>query len=253
MGNIYQIEQDLFSIFNTIEENEGEITPEIEEQLSIKQNEFKDKIQAYTAVVKQLELDIDGIKAEKCRLNDLQKSKEKTIDRLKQIMVDAIQIFGDISKSGTRFIDFGTGKVSLRHSDSIEVDEAGTKQFVNRFFGYFNWLKYTNAFDQVELDVKEIADYCNTTRQNGEEEPVVTEYTEDDIVNLQTDLGLRVSLKDVITTPQGRNLIKAMMDYTSVISSKPVVDKASVKKEFKATGAIPTFTNYVSKDNIVIK
>ena len=30
MGNIYQIEQDLFSIFNTIEENEGEITPEIE-------------------------------------------------------------------------------------------------------------------------------------------------------------------------------------------------------------------------------
>ena len=168
-------------------------------------------------------------------------------------MVDAIQIFGDISKSGTRFIDFGTGKVSLRHSDSIEVDEAGTKQFVNRFFGYFNWLKYTNAFDQVELDVKEIADYCNTTRQNGEEEPVVTEYTEDDIVNLQADLGLRVSLKDVITTPQGRNLIKAMMDYTSVISSKPVIDKASVKKEFKATGAIPTFTNYVSKDNIVIK
>ena len=253
MANIYQIQQELFEIFNTIEENEGEITPELEEQLSITQDAFKDKIQAYTAVIKQLELDITGIKAEKCRLNDLQKAKEKTIENLKQIMVVAIQRFGDTSKAGAKFVDFGTGKVSLRHSDSIEVDENGTKQFVNRFFSYFNWLKYTNTFDQTELDAKEIANYCNTTRQDDEEDTVVTEYTENDMANLQADLGLRVRLKDVIATPQGRNLVKAMMDYTSVISSKPVIDKASVKKEFKATGAIPTFTNYVSKENIIIK
>lgn len=253
MSNIYQIEQDLLSIFNAIEENEGEITSELEEQLNIKQDEFKDKIEAYTAVIKQLELDITGIKAEKCRLNDFQKSKEKTIDRLKQIMINAIQMFGDVSKSGARFVDFGTGKVSLRHSDSIEVDEDGTKQFVNRFFGYFNWLKYTNTFDQIELDAKEIAKYCNTTRQDDEEESVVTEYTEDDIANLQADLGLRIKLEDVIATPQGRNLVKAMMEYTSAINTKPVIDKTAIKKEFKATGVIPTFSNYVSKDNLVIK
>ena len=253
MGNIYQIEQDLLSIFNAIEENEGEITPEIEEQLNIKQDEFKDKIEAYTAVIKQLDLDITGIKAEKCRLSDLQKSKEKTIDRLKQIIIKAIQMFGDNSKTGTKFVDFGTGKVSIRHSDIVEVDENGTKQFVNRFFSYFSWLKYTNSFDQIKLDAKEIAKYCNNTRQDDEEDEAITDYTENDIANLQADLGLRVNLEDVITTPEGLNLIKAMMAYTSVISAKPVVDKTAIKKEFKATGVIPTFSNYVAKDNLIIK
>lgn len=253
MSNIYQIQQDLLELFDTIEANEGEITPEIEEELSIKQDEFKDKIQAYTSVIKQLNLDIAGIKEEKTRLSDLQKSKEKTIDRIKDIMSNAILMFGDTAKSGTKFIDFGTGKVSLRHSDSIEIDEDGTKQFVNRFFSYLSWLKYTNTFDQTTLDAKEIVDYCNTIRPDEEETNIPTNYTEDDITNLQADLGFRVNLKDMIATEKGKNLIKALVDYSSTFNSKPVVDKTAVKNEFKATGAIPTFANYVSKENIVIK
>lgn len=253
MSNIYQIEQDLLSIFDAIEENEGELTPEIEEQLNIKQDEFKNKVEAYTAIIKQLDLDIMGIKAEKCRLNDLQKSKEKTIDKLKQIIIKAVQLFGDSSKAGTKFVDFGTGKVSIRHSDVVEIDEDGTKQFVNRFFSYFNWLKYTNSFDQIELNAKEIAKYCNSIRQDDEENEITTDYTENDIANLQADLGFRINLEDVITTSEGLNLVKAIMSYTSVINAKPVVDKIAIKKEFKTTGAIPTFSNYVAKDNLIIK
>ena len=81
MSNIFNIKQELLSIFNELEENDGELTPELEESLNIKQEEFKDKIKSYTNVVKMLENDIVGIKAEKARLNDLQKSKEKTIER----------------------------------------------------------------------------------------------------------------------------------------------------------------------------
>ena len=54
------------------------LTPELEESLKITQDEFKDKIQAYTAVVKQLEVDLAAIKDEKARLDSLKKSKEKT-------------------------------------------------------------------------------------------------------------------------------------------------------------------------------
>lgn len=253
MASIFNIQQDLYAIFNSIEENEGELTPELEEALTIKREEFSTKIQGYVAYIKQLELDNKGIKEEIARLKDLQKSKEKTIDNLKKIMTMAINEFGDITKTGTKFLDYGTGKVSIRKSDSIEVDEEGTKQFVNRFFRYFNWLHFTNTANQQELDVKDIVDFCNKTKQDDEEDVVETNYTDDDLNNLQANLDFKVNLKDLITNPDGLKLINSLLDYKVLATIKPSVDKTEVKKEIKSNGEIPTFAKYVIKDNVIIK
>ena len=253
MASIFNIQQDLYAIFDSIEENEGEITPELEEVLTIKREEFSTKIQGYVAYIKQLELDNKGIKEEIARLKDLQKSKEKTIDNLKKIMAMAIDAFGDTNKSGTKFLDYGTGKVSIRKSDSIEVDEEGTKQFVNRFFRYFNWLHFTNIADQQELDVKDVIDFCNKNKQDDEEDIVETNYTDDDLTNLQANLDFKVNLKDLITNPNGLKLINSLLDYKVLATIKPSVDKTEVKKEVKSSGDIPTFAKYVIKDNVVIK
>lgn len=253
MASIFNIQQDLYAIFDSIEENEGEITPELEEALTIKREEFSTKIQGYVAYIKQLELDNKGIKEEIARLKDLQKSKEKTIDNLKKIMAMAINAFGDTNKSGTKFLDYGTGKVSIRKSDSIEVDEEGTKQFVNRFFRYFNWLHFTNTADQQELDVKDVIDFCNKTKQDDEEDIIETNYTDDDLANLQASLDFKVNLKDLITNPDGLKLINSLLDYKVLATIKPSVDKTEVKKEVKSNGEIPTFAKYVIKDNVVIK
>ena len=253
MASIFNIQQDLYSIFDSIEENEGEITPELEKALTIKREEFSTKIQGYVAFIKQLELDNKGIKEEIARLKDLQKSKEKTIDNLKKIMVMAINAFGDTNKSGTKFLDYGTGKVSIRKSDSIEVDEEGTKQFVNRFFRYFNWLHFTNTADQQELDVKDVIDFCNKNKQDDEEDIVETNYTDDDLTNLQANLDFKVNLKDLITNPNGLKLINSLLDYKVLATIKPSVDKTEVKKEVKSNGEIPTFAKYVIKDNVIIK
>jgi hypothetical protein len=253
MASIFNIQQDLYAIFDSIEENEGEITPELEEALTIKREEFSTKIQGYVAYIKQLELDNKGIKEEIARLKDLQKSKEKTIDNLKKIMAMAINSFGDTNKSGTKFLDYGTGKVSICKSDSIEVDEEGTKQFVNRFFRYFNWLHFTNTTNQQELDVKDVIDFCNKNKQDDEEDIVETNYTDDDLANLQANLDFKVNLKDLITNPNGLKLINSLLDYKVLATIKPSVDKTEVKKEVKSNGEIPTFAKYVIKDNVVIK
>lgn len=253
MASIFNIQQDLYSIFNSIEENEGELTPELEEALTIKREEFSTKIQGYVAFIKQLELDNKGIKEEIARLKDLQKSKERTIDNLKKIMAMAINAFGDTNKSGTKFLDYGTGKVSIRKSDTIEVDEEGTKQFVNRFFRYFNWLHFTNTVNQQELDVKDIVNFCNKIRQDDEEDVVETDYTEDDLANLQANLDFKVNLKDLIINPDGLKLINSLLDYKILATIKPSVDKTEVKKEVKSNGEIPTFAKYVIKDNVIIK
>lgn len=253
MASIFNIQQDLYSIFSNIEENEGELTPELEEALTIKREEFSTKIQGYVAFIKQLELDNKGIKEEIARLKDLQKSKERTIDNLKKIMAMAINAFGDTNKSGTKFLDYGTGKVSIHKSDTVEVDEEGTKQFVNRFFRYFNWLHFTNTVNQQELDVKDIVNFCNKIKQDDEEDVVETDYTEDDLANLQANLDFKVNLKDLIINPDGLKLINSLLDYKVLATIKPSVDKTEVKKEVKSNGEIPTFAKYVIKDNVIIK
>ena len=45
--NIFQIEQELKELFDTLEENGGELTPELEEALAISQTDFVNKIKSY--------------------------------------------------------------------------------------------------------------------------------------------------------------------------------------------------------------
>lgn len=254
MANIYNIQQELLDIFDEIEANEGELTPELEEALSIKQEEFENKIKSYSCVIRQLESDLGAIKEEKARLDSLKKSKEKTIERLKQIMLSAINLFGDTSKSGSKFVDYGTGKASIRKSESIEVDDEKLGAFTNRFISYFNWLRYQNAFDQTEFDSKEITDYCNQGHGNDyDEDSILPEFTEDDLAKIQADLDFRISLKDMISTEEGRNLMRAVLNYNTTVSAKPVVDKKALKDEIKSTNECPTFAKLVTKQSITIK
>lgn len=254
MASIYNIQQNLLDIFNQIEENCGEITPELEEQLNISKDEFEDKIKSYTCVIHQLESDLCAIKEEKARLDAIKKSKEKTIESLKRIMVEAIQLFGNTSKSGTKFIDYGTGKVSLRKSESIEIDDDKLKAFTNRFISYFTWLRYQNTFDQTELNCKEITEYCNKIRDDDSEENLVfTDFTEEDMNKIQADLDFRINLKDIISTEEGRNLIRAILNYNTDISAKPIIDKKALKDEIKSTSICPTFATFVTKQNVIIK
>lgn len=254
MASIYNIQQDLLEIFDQIEANDGEITPELEEQLCISQDEFEDKIRSYTGVIHQLECDLGAIKDEKARLDAIKKSKEKTIERLKQIMLEAIQMFGYTSKSGTKFIDYGTGKVSLRKSESVELDDDKLKVFTNRFIAYFNWLRYQNTFDQTEFDCKEITEYCNKASGNNfDEDKIIPDFTEDDMAKIQADLDFRISLKDIIATEEGRALMRAILNYNTIVNAKPVVDKKALKDEIKSTSVCPTFATFVTKQNVIIK
>lgn len=254
MASIYNIQQDLLEIFDQIEANNGEITPELEEQLRISQDEFEDKIRSYTGVIHQLECDLCAIKDEKARLDAIKKSKENTIERLKQIILEAIQMFGDTSKSGTKFIDYGTGKVSLRKSESVELDDDKLKVFTNRFIAYFNWLRYQNTFDQTEFDCKEITEYCNKASGNDfDEDKIIPDFTEDDMAKIQADLDFRISLKDIIATEEGRALMRAILNYNTIVSAKPVVDKKALKDEIKSTSICPTFATFVTKQNVIIK
>jgi len=120
--NLYQIEQDLLELYAQVEENGGEITPEIEERLNITQENFTNKLENYTRFVKVLEGDIALMDSEIERINKLKQTKQNLINRLELSMLNALKLFGnkDPKKDIWRF-DLITFKLSTRQSQSVEI------------------------------------------------------------------------------------------------------------------------------------
>ena len=249
MANIYQIKQELLAIFDELEENGGELTPELEEQLNITREEFKDKIKSYSNVVKMLENDIIDIKSEKARLNDLQKSKEKTIERLKKIMIDAVELFGDTTKSGSKYLDYGTGKVSIRNTQVVEVEEDITDRFVNRFLTCLRWYQQNNQLDTITSS--DVLEYCNSKSPNEEDEKI-TILSEEDIAQIKADINLDIPISELLTTERGMKLAKALAEY-SVFTCKSKISKTDIKANAKENHTMPVFAKLVDNQTLTIK
>lgn len=254
MANIYNIQQSLFSIFDELEENGGELTPELEEQLNITQEQFKSKIKDYSNVIKMLETDVAAIKEEKARLSDFQKSKEKAIERLKKIMVEAIENFGDTTKAGGKYVDYGTGKVSVRNSQVIEVEEDSVNRFVNRLITSLKWYNENNQLHNGLVDPNDIISFANSKTQEEENDDVeVDVYDAKDTANLSVSVDLDINIPTLLTTERGINLAKALLDY-NVFSIKAKADKKGIKDDAKSEQHyMPVFAKLVTNKSISIK
>lgn len=120
--SIFDIDRELYSLYNEIEEAGGEITPETEEKLEINGQEMTNKVKNITNFINNLNADILAIKSETDRLAKLKKSKENTIKGLTNLVLFAIKKYGKEDKSGKKWIDWGTGKVTIRKSETVEVN-----------------------------------------------------------------------------------------------------------------------------------
>lgn len=245
MANIYNIQQDLYAIITFIEENEGIVDEETLQALNITETEFKSKVEAYTNVIKSLESDLNAIKEEKARLDSLKKSKERTIERLSNILKEAILAFGDTTKSGSKFIDYGIGKVSLRRSEVVELDDESLNCFAKTFTEYCNWVHYRNTFDQGEGTIEDLISYCQDNKDVW--------FTEDDLNNISGDLSIRVNFKDLLSNEEGRRFIQSLLNYNVNFNAKPAIDKKAIKEMIKSDGICPSYANLVTKQNVTIK
>lgn len=94
---------------------EGELTPELENELVINQNELQIKAENYAYCIKSLEGDVSIIDEEIKRLRSLKEAKTNAIDRMKEAVVNAFQVYGITE------VKSATLKLSLRRSESIQV------------------------------------------------------------------------------------------------------------------------------------
>lgn len=114
--NLYNIEKEYIELTEILIENDGELTPELEERLIINSEQIEQKGRGYGFVIKQLANDIKTIKEEKKRLDTLLKSRENASKRLKEVLTNAMNLH-DINEIKTE-----TLKISFRRSETVEVE-----------------------------------------------------------------------------------------------------------------------------------
>lgn len=254
MSNIFNIQNDLIAIFNEIEENDGELTPKLEEQLNITQEEFREKIKSYSGIIKMLENDINEIKAERDRLYNLQKSKDKAINRLKKIIIEAVDKFGDTTKAGGKYVDYGIGKVSIRNTKAVEVEEDSINRFVNRFMVCLKWHSENNQLDSSLINPQDVIDYVNTKspiEEDSNEE--INKFTMKDIEYLDASIDFGINFKDLISTKKGIDLLRALLNY-NVFDIKAKADKREIKESAASDNHfMPVYAKIVNNKSITIR
>lgn len=230
--NIWKIQQELLSIFDKLEENGGELTEELEQRLAISQEDFRSKVESYTNVIKAVKADITAIDQESKRLAELKKSKTAMIDRLSKVIINAVEMFGETSKNGSKFFDYGTGKVSIRNSQKIELDEDKAKCMANE---YAKCIAFENmlgaASNRENITHEEMIQRCKEHKLTNVDIVINDPYdiTKDDIDYSSFDISITAGMEDMLCG-QG---YKAIKDLANVFGKDIVITPKISKDRIK--------------------
>lgn len=246
--NIFDIEKELISIFDEIEEQGGELTADLEKRLAITQETFKDKVEGYTNVIKSLNNDCEAIKQEQKRLKDLYDKKAKTAESLKNILIHAINEFGDTKKSGVKYIDYGTGEVSVRKSKAVSVDTDLVTIVQEAITDVVSWRKQLNQLgvdDKLELDA--VVEHINRDTH------FAVNINEDEVKNINATIEITVPVKD-FAEEKGFNILRDVANYTDYYKLKTSVSKTDIKPILEENGsAMPNLAKLVTNESLTIK
>jgi len=113
--SLYSINSDYLDLLASIEDAEGEVTPEQETALAINESELLAKSDGYAYVIATITGQIATIDAEVTRLKDLKKARQRGIERLKGALLGAVTLHGKYESD--------THKFSTRKSTSVIIDD----------------------------------------------------------------------------------------------------------------------------------
>lgn len=122
--NLYKISQRQQDIERLLEENEGLLTPEIEDLFAKNEQDFVDSAEGSIALMLKLEHDIDNVDKELKRIQNIKKVKENALRNFKESFLNILKRFRNADKNGVWRYETDTYRVSTRKSESVEIIDA---------------------------------------------------------------------------------------------------------------------------------
>ena len=259
MANIFELGTKLQKIFEAVEENDGELTPELEEELNITSENFKDKIEAYCQVLTIYKSDVECCKNEKDRVNSIQNVKKNTIERIKQRLLEATEMFGEIGKKGNKVIETPTRKLYTQERSSIEENELRSKKLVQYVLDFIRELQQQGILELgEEIDINGFLASINAIAKADYETPdefgktpleEFIPYTLADLQAVNFNFNVENSLYSILTNNSAIGMFVAENPFIGNIDSS--LDK-DVAKALIGNQEL-TVAQQISKTSIVIK
>jgi hypothetical protein len=123
MPSIWNISQQYLELASIIEEAGGELTSEMEQELIITRESFAAKAEGYAKLILKLESEAEAAAAEIKRVQAIKKTKENTVLRLREALLQALLVFGQEDGKDIRRHETDLLKLSTRKSQSVEITD----------------------------------------------------------------------------------------------------------------------------------
>jgi len=250
--SIFDIEKDLQDIFEELEENGGELTPELEEKLELNGQEVTRKVKSYVGYIQKLQADQATIKAEQDRLKALSESKQKTIDNISHLVLYALDKFGNEDKKGKKYFDWGTGKVTTRKSTSIETNDNKLANISDILAVSFSNAIYTNEISQHDsIDEDALMDAITHTVYNDDASSIEVEI--EDLDDVIINVTAPIKLTDLLKSDGYQMMANLGAVNKTNWKFKPSIDKKAMKVKLTDEGCTSNIAKIVTKENLSIK
>jgi hypothetical protein len=119
---LYKVSNEIKAIEEELIENGGELTPELEEVLTIKREQELPKVLSnYNTLLNKFKLLSEGIDNEIVRLNNFKSTLSSSSDKLKYYILKSLFEFGE-ERKGVFRIEADTVRFSTRKSAKVEID-----------------------------------------------------------------------------------------------------------------------------------
>lgn len=115
--SLYHIQAEYLQLAQQLLDSGGEVTPEIEEALAINKDNLQNKAVQYTLIMRDNENDLMILEKEINRLSALKTSREKSNEKLKETVSNAMTLYGVTEIKGENF------KLSFRKSTSLKITD----------------------------------------------------------------------------------------------------------------------------------
>lgn len=136
MKTLVSIQTEYLELINNYEQAE-ELTPELEQALTINEQELTEKARGYSEYIQNEDLFIKRIDDEIKRLQALKKSRQGKVSFLKDRLLEAVKMYGEIN--------LGLSKIGTRKSTVVEVED------VNSLPQDYKVVKVTESADKVKI------------------------------------------------------------------------------------------------------
>lgn len=253
--NLFNISQELEDIFLQLEENGGELTPELEERLAINEANLHEKLDGYRRVHSRFMSDVKACKEEEVRIAKIRKSKENQAERLKTNMLEAVMRFGNVGKSGNRVIELPDAKLYTKASACTEVDNQRTTALMQIFLDLFHtaWEQDTLEAQYGKMTNDELLQKINSKLVELYPNQEIQPYSFDDLLALRINFHFSYNLIELNGTDK-LSLLKAWFDNEESVSNfiEADVNKTVVKSMIK-DGLNISVTRIEEHDSLIIK